>query len=214
VSDPIPDDVAEDALAAWLATIPLSVTPEAITTEIPVAGQKSPLPTLAAVWPDQEWDTEQRHVAGMYGDRAVFDFGALRSSVDIVWRCTSEAVAKLARSEIRSHILLEASASGSVEGLVMLHLTGTFAGLTMPIRLMLTPGAHIIGPDMRETVRRSYWETRLRGQIEYPLWVLEPEPGTGTMDIVIDLEPGEEGPSPAFDLAPFNAEDYLEDPDE
>ena len=82
----------------------------------------------------------------------------------------------------------------------------------MEVRLTLTAGSHIIGPDMSETVRRSYYETRLVGVIEYPLYVLEASPGTGTMDIIIDLEPSPPGsdpdPSTPFDEPPFDVEDY------
>jgi len=187
------EKTVREALSAFVDAMGLLPEPTVIQTEEPSAPAKRVLPTFGIRWGVETWRRSQKSVVGQVGDRAVWDLGELEVEVGLVWRCASEEDAEAFRSQFRRKFFLVTVAAETDASVVEIAAT-YFDTIDDGVTLMLRDAEHYASANPRDTATVDYWTLVYGAVVTLPLLVLEEEPGTGIMDVLIvggqaDIDP-------------------------
>lgn len=123
-------------------------------------------------------------------DRIVYELGRAESRASFVFRCRSQAEAETFKREFRDNAWASMLADGDVSMPIVKRLDGTFldpaAGVDDHIRVFLDDQGFITHPSSSDTAIEDLWVLRHSCLVSYPLFFIEPAPGTGRMDVVIN----------------------------
>lgn len=197
------EKTARAAIKAWIEGLGLLPPPTKVQVEEPKPESKGVLPTFEVTFGAEEWETHLAKQVGEVGDRGILDFGGLATEARLTWRCASEDHAEAFRSQFRSMFLLQTQDEdpGKLAGTMTVKLPVTFFGvIDGVVSLYLEKVNNLIFPERRETGMVDYWVLTHSALITLPLLVLEPEPGTGFMDVFINAGQA--------DIDPFDMNDY------
>jgi hypothetical protein len=197
------EKTAREAIRAWVESLGLAPAPTVIQVEEPKPDSKRTLPTFGVTFGAEEWDSQVAEQVGAVGDRAILDFGGLSMQAGLVWRCASEDDAEAFRSQFRSKFLLttQEETAGKLAGTFVVKLPATFFDtIAGTVTLYLQKGNNLIFPERRETGLVDYWVLTHSALVTLPLLVLEPLPGTGFMDVLINAGQA--------DVDPFDMNNY------
>ncbi len=190
---------ARAAIKTWVESIGLLPAPTVVQVEEPEPTAKRTLPTFEVGFGKETWEKQQEKKVAEIGDQAILDFGEASAPATFVWRCASEAHAEAFREQFRAKFLLAARDSNDV-GVPVLKLDATFYGVyASQIAIYTETGENMVYAASRETGVVDYWILAHSMLVAFPLLVLEPEPGTGIMDILIEVGQPED---------PFDMNDY------
>ena len=147
------------------------------------------LPTLDFIMPSAEELLFNQPLAREDSptDQIVFEMGRMEGDASFVFKCSSKAQAEVFREEWRRNTFQSMLLDGEAKMPVVKTLPATYFGLTDLVRIMLKPRTFLFQPTSEDgTVLEDLWILRHDALIEYPLLEVEPLPGTGPMDIVIE----------------------------
>ena len=123
-------------------------------------------------------------------DQLVFDMGRAESEGTFVFKCGSEAEAALYKREFRDNAWASMRQDGAAKVPVVKRLDGTFVDLALGvpdhIRVMLSPNGFITHPSTPDTAKENTWIVRHSCLVSYPLFIIEPPPGSGRMCVLIN----------------------------
>jgi hypothetical protein len=186
-------------IKAWVESLGLTPTPTVVQVEEPKPPAKTTLPTFGVEFGKESWTKVYRHKVGEAGGLTVLDFGEAATPAMFKWRCASEDDAEAFREQFRSRFLLAAMDSSDAETPV-LKLDATFyGGYDAQIAIYTETGDNMVYPSSRETGVVDYWILAHSMMVAFPLLVLEPAPGIGIMDVLIEVGQPED---------PFEMNDY------
>jgi hypothetical protein len=185
------EKTARATIKAWIEGLGLAPAPTVVQVEEPKPDAHRTLPTFEVTFGAEKWGTHNvgEHV-GEVGDRGILDFGELSTEAGLTWRCASEEHAEAFREQFRSLLLLQTQeeAAGKLAGTLTIKLPATFLGvIDGVVTLYLEKGRNLIFPERRETGMVDYWVLTHSALVTLPLLVLEPLPGTGFMDVLIEV---------------------------
>ncbi len=195
------EKTGRETIKAWIESIGLAPTPTVVQVEEPKPPAKQTLPTFEVQFGAETWGVQYRKQVGSVGDRALLDYGELSAAAAFTWRCGSEEHAEAFREQFRSSFLLACERDGKLADTPVLQLDATFFGFHPGrVYVYLEDGENLIFPSRRETGIVDYWVLTHSMMVTLPLLVLEPLPGTGFMDVLINAgQP---------DIDPFDMNDY------
>jgi hypothetical protein len=124
-------------------------------------------------------------------DQIVYELGRAESAGSFVFKCRSQAEAETFKREFRDNAWVSMAADGDTKMPVVKRLDGTFLddgtiGVDDHVRLFLSPTAFISHPSSNDTAIEDLWVLRHACMLSYPLFSVEPAPGSGRMDVVIN----------------------------
>jgi hypothetical protein len=119
-------------------------------------------------------------------DQIVFELGRMEGKARFIFQCDSKAQAEVFREEWRRNTFQSMLADGEHKMPVVKQLPATYFGVVDHIRVMLEPQTFLFQPTSEDTVLEDRWVLRHDALISYPLFEVEPLPGTGTMDVIIE----------------------------
>lgn len=194
---------ARDAIKTWIESLALVPAPTVVQVEEPEPDAKRTLPTIEVSFGAEAWNTQQRTDAGSIGERVIWDYGETEAEGAIIWRAKSEAEAEAFREQFRGFFLLAAEASGTVADTPVLKLPATFFGaVTDDVLVYFQKAGNLKFAERRETGVVDYWVLAHAVMVTYPLLVLEPDPGTGIMNVLIEAGQADIDPFDMNDLHP------------
>jgi len=197
------EKTARAAIKGWIESLGLLPAPTVVQVEEPKPPAKRTLPTFGVEFGPEEWETQKAKQVGAVGDQAILDFGGVSTEARLAWRCGSEEHAEAFRSQFRAFFLLKSQeeAPNKPPGTLVVKLPASFFGVFGgEVKLYLEKGSNLVYPERRETGIVDYWVLAHAALVTFPLLVLEPEPGTGFMDILINAGQA--------DVDPFDMNDY------
>jgi len=197
------EKTAREVIRAWVESLGLAPAPTVVQVEEPKPDAKRTLPTFGVTFGAEEWETQLAEQVGQVGDRAILDFGGVSAEAGLVWRCASEEDAEAFRSQFRARFLLKTQEEtpGKPAGSLVVKLPADFFGVFPgTVTLYLQTGNNLIFPERRESGLVDYWVLTHSALVTLPLLVLEPLPGTGFMDILINAGQA--------DVDPFDMNNY------
>lgn len=177
-----------DELVTWASGLGLSNSPTITARQASQSDGNETLPSLHFEFTTEEehtdnWPPEELSTAGGVG---VLDFGSVESQGRIVYRCASEAEAETFREEFRRKVLFDAMSRDASGVPWVVRWSATLQGQTLrSVDLAMDPTVNLYGP--RETQVRDLWIVTRDAHLEWPLIETE-ETGSGTQDVVVDLE--------------------------
>jgi hypothetical protein len=183
----------------WTTTPNISVqaaTPQQATQPATEEDDAVPsLPTLAFRLGPNAADEVLLHIPKTRDDsptdQIVYELGRAESVGSFVFKCRSEDEAKAFKREFRDNAWLSMAADGDTQMPVAKKLEGTFlddgtAGVDDHVRVFLEPTGFITHPSSNDTAVEDLWILRHACLVSYPLFAVEPLPGTGRMDVIIN----------------------------
>jgi hypothetical protein len=187
------EKTAEEAIRTYFEGLGLVPAPTTIQTDQPARPAKRTLPTLEVNWGVESWRRAQREQVGAIGDRGIWSMGELEYNVDIAWRAGSRDDAEAFRRHFRNRFLLS-TVDQETEATSVDLPARFFDEVDDGITLYLQNEGHFVDAKPRDTATTDYWVLAYPGLVTMPLLVLEDEPGTGEMDILIvggqaDIDP-------------------------
>jgi hypothetical protein len=195
------EKTARATIKTWIDALGLTPTPTVIQVEEPAPNAKRELPTFGVDFGPEEWEISyQTEIGAVDTDRAIVDFGSVAVNATFVWRCGSKADAEAFRSQFRAAFLLYARAQWTVLETPVVTLPATFLGAYEgEVTLYMESTNNLIYPERRDTGVVDYWVLKHALLVTFPLVVLEPTPGTGIMNVLIEVGQPED---------PFDMNDY------
>lgn len=182
------EKTARAAIKAWIESLALTPTPTVVQVEEPKPDAHRTLPTFEVQFGAESWNVNYREQVSNVGNRAILDYGEIETDARFVWRCGSESDAESFREQFRSRFLLYAEAAGKLADTPVVKLSGSFFGVyDAPIHLYLNRPDNLVYPAARETGVVDYWVLAHSLVVTFPLLLFEPLPGTGFMDVLIEV---------------------------
>lgn len=192
---------AEEAIRGYLEGLGLVPAPTVVQADRPAAPAKRELPTLEVNWGVESWRRGQREQVGAIGDRGIWSFGELEYAAEIAWRCGSRDDAEAFRRQFRNQLLLS-TIDRDTEA-TSIDIACTFYGAVDDgITLYLQNEGHFVDAKPRDTATTDYWVLVYPAIVTLPFLVLEDEPGTGTMNVLIVGGQADVDPFPVEDAIP------------
>lgn len=119
-------------------------------------------------------------------DQIVFDMGRNEGKARFIFKCESKAQAETFREEWRRNLFQSMLEDGEAKMPVVKQLAATYFGVVDHVRVMFEPKTFLFQPTSPDTVLEDLWVLRHDALISYPLFEVEPLPGSGPMDIIVE----------------------------